>query len=235
MTDTIDADAVEINKLFRKACDSLGFNPFEAKPAEKAPKKKVSVTHTRHSSGRMSGSRNTDRVCDYREGTNGWLAEQPSSGDVCYYCRERFAPGQIRFRIMNCVPVGWGAALLCMDCFKAETDDSCLGYGATRHTMRCDGCGEQINTIRNPRHRNWYYCSNRCYQRAYRKRRHCRTSVVDWKRENRLPRCQCCRQEFAKRSDALFCSNACRQQMYRKRVAENPHRDRPNWRPGDVD
>jgi hypothetical protein len=96
-----------------------------------------SVTRPRHSSGKMSGSRNPNTQRDaYPEGTNGWHCAQPQSADVCYYCRLRFSPGQMRYRIMQALPSGWGPALLCMDCFKAETDESCLGYGATRHTIR---------------------------------------------------------------------------------------------------
>jgi hypothetical protein len=241
-----DKDAEEMRGLFQAGGGLAGLAMAEKVMREinkAVPKPKVTVTHIRHSSGRMSGSRNADLVRDrHREGTNGWHADQPASADVCYYCRERFVSGQLRCRIMNIVPSGWGPALLCMPCFNEETDDSCTGYGATRHETQCRGCGERINTIENPRRLNWYYCSNRCYQRDYRKRRHGQSSVVDWK--GRLRRCQCCKESIdGKRRDTLFCSDACRQKMYRKRVAErgdinpgiHPHSDRPNWRPGDGD
>ena len=190
------------------------------RPEDDAPPKRPAVTYLRHFSGRMSGSRNEDRPLDkYPEGTNGWLCDQPQSGDVCYYCRQRFSPDQLRYRIMQIVPGGWGPALLCMECFKSETDDSCLGYGADRHVIQCAGCGEHINTIRDPRHQHWNVCSDRCYQREYRKRRRGRLSVVEWK-GGHYPRCQCCKKPIGpKRRDAQFCCNACRQKTYRRRRA----------------
>jgi len=193
--------------------------------------RKDTVTRIRHFSGKMSGSRNVSRPLDaYPKGTYGWLSNQPSSGDVCYYCRERFEPGHLRWRIMHSVPMGWGPALLCMDCFKQEHDVSVLGsdrFGnpASRHTIQCAGCGEYISTILNPRHQHWNYCSNRCYQRSYRKRRRGRDSVVDWKLENRRPthRCIVCKNRLDtygkehKRKDTKFCSPKCRQWAYRRR------------------
>jgi hypothetical protein len=198
-------------------------NPVEDSKVEvevsDPPKKRPTVTHIRHFSGRMSGSRNADTPLDQSIPeviTYGWLAYQPQSAAVCYYCRERFAPDQMRYRIMHATASGWGPALLCMDCFKAETDESVLGYGAHRHVIQCAGCGESINTIRNPSHQNWLYCSNRCYQRDYHKRRRGRDSVVDWKNSRRYS-CIVCRrpltshlQEPPKRKDALYCSSKCR-------------------------
>lgn len=184
----------------------------------------AAVTHTRHFSGKMSGSRNAkaDRPDQCREGTYGWLWAQPSSGDVCYYCRSKFDAGQLRYRIMQGVPTGWGAALLCMECFKTENDVDVLGSDgqgkpATRHTIQCSGCGEYISTIRNPRHQHWNYCSNRCYQRSYRKRRRGQDSVIDWKGRRPNNTCSACKKpidtydEPHKRKDAQFCSNKCRQ------------------------
>jgi hypothetical protein len=187
------------------------------------------VTRIRHSSGKMSGSRNASRPRDaYPEWTCGRIWAQPQSADVCYYCRESFEPGQRRWRILNAVPAGWRPALLCMDCFKQEDDVSVLGsdgFGnaAPRHTVRCDGCGEYVSTILNPRHRNWNYCSNRCYQRSYRKRKRGRDSVVDWKGHRRRSQCVVCKKnldrygEKHKRKDAKFCSSKCRQWAYRRR------------------
>ena len=119
-----------------------------------------------------------------------------------------------------------GTGLLCMDCFKAETDESCLGYGATRHTIRCSGCNEYINTIRNPRYRRWRCCSNRCYQRDYRKRRRGLRSVVEWK--CRQPKCKACHKPFQpSRTDAVYCSSGCRQWTYRRRIWANQRRNSP--------
>ncbi len=94
------------------------------------------VTHLRHSSGKMSGSRNAAKqaaAAKYLEGTMGWLHGQPQSGDVCYYCRERFKPGQMRYRIMHDLPGSWGPALLCMDCFKPRRTKavSAMALGGT--------------------------------------------------------------------------------------------------------
>jgi hypothetical protein len=189
------------------------------------------VTRIRHSSGKMSGSRNAREADTYPEWTYGWLSAQPQSADVCYYCRERFEPGQLRWRIKHSIPAGWGPALLCMDCFKQENDVSVLGGDgsgkpAPRHTIRCEGCGEYISTILNPRYRSWNYCSNRCYQRSYRKRRRGSRggSVVQWKLECNRPhsRCVVCKNpidrygEEKKRKDAKFCSSKCRQWAYRR-------------------
>ena len=198
---TADKDAEEIGRLFGQASQTI----------------RGAVTYSRHFSGKMSGSRNANRPRDaYPKGTNGWLCDQPSSGDVCYYCRQRFAPDQMRFRIMQAVPGGWGAALLCVECFKSETDTSCLGCGP-RHVIQCAGCGEHINTIRN-RHRQWNYCSNRCYQRLYRKRRRGRGSVVDWNEKSRLSKCEVCKRQLKpSRKDARYCSSSCRQWAYRRR------------------
>ena len=130
---------------------------------------------------------------------------------------------------VNSAPHGWGPAVLCMGYFKAETDVSVLGLGpggqpASRHTMQCAGCSEYISTIRNPRHQQWNFCSNRCYQRTYRRRRRGRDSVVGWKLENRRSNnhCEACKKlidvygESNKRKDAKFCSNKCRQWHYRR-------------------
>jgi hypothetical protein len=120
-----------------------------------------------------------------------------------------------------------------MDCFKTESDVSCLGSDhlgnpATRHTIQCGGCGEYISTIRNPRHQHWNYCSNRCYQRSYRKRRRGQDSVVAWKGGRPNKCCVVCKKpldtygEQHKRKDAKFCSNKCRQWQYRRRHQPAP-------------
>jgi hypothetical protein len=115
-----------------------------------------------------------------------------------------------------------------MDCFKQEEDVSVLGSDpsgkpAPRHTIQCQGCGEYISTILNPRYLNWNYCSNRCYQRAYRKRRRGRDSVVDGKGHRPHSQCVVCKKILDrygaehKRKDAKFCSPKCRQWAYRRR------------------
>lgn len=164
----------------------------------------------------------------------GWHSDQPASGDVCYYCRRRFSPGQMRYRIMHSTSGGtvWGPALLCMECFKEETDASCLsedrdGNPAPRRTIQCAGCGEYINTILNPRDQQWLFCSNRCYQRDYRKRRRGKDSVVDWKGGRSRPVCAECKKlidsygKQRKRKDAVYCSPKCRQRAYRRRQGED--------------
>ncbi len=226
-----DPDEVEIGNLFRRATGTSENHQCNPGIGARVPddQKQRTVTPTRHFSGKMSGSRNADGPSKYAEGTYGWLFDQPQSGDVCYYCRQKFEPGQLRYRIMNSVMSannGWGPALLCMDCFKQENSADILGLGlngkpASRHTMQCSGCNEYINTICNPRHRQWNFCSNRCYQRTYRKRRRGRDSVVDWKR-GPYNKCMVCKEQInpygkdRKRKDAKFCSNKCRQWHYRR-------------------
>ena len=245
MTDAADPEAIDIGSLFRHGretilgratvinqgtvTDTRNFSEeiSHSRNADCKSGDGSTVTPIRHFSGKMSGSRNANGPSKCAEGTNGWFADQPQSGDVCYYCRARFEPGQMRYRIMNAIPLGWGPAVLCMDCFKVETDVSILGLGpngqpASRHTMQCTGCAEQINTIRNPRHRQWNFCSNRCYQRMYRKRRRGRDSIVDWKARRTNYHCEACKKpldtygEPNKRKDAKFCSNKCRQWHYRR-------------------
>jgi predicted nucleic acid-binding Zn ribbon protein len=70
-----------------------------------------SVTPSRHFSGKMSGSRNGTRTRD-----GDWDCWRSVDASCCYWCRDRFAPGQMRYPILhewNCQPVS-----LCLDCFK---------------------------------------------------------------------------------------------------------------------
>ena len=98
------------------------------------------------------------------------------------------------------------------------------GKLAPRRDVRCYGCGETIHTIVNARNGYWNYCSNRCYQRSYRKRRRGQDSVVDWKGRRPNNTCATCKKlidsygEPRKRKDARYCSDACRQKEYRKRL-----------------
>jgi hypothetical protein len=69
------------------------------------------VTPIRHFSGKMSGSRNGSRTRD-----GNWDHERSVDASCCYWCRDRFAPGQMRYPILHewkCEPVS-----LCLDCFK---------------------------------------------------------------------------------------------------------------------
>jgi hypothetical protein len=68
-------------------------------------------------------------------------------------------------------------------------------------------------------------CSNRCYQRNYRKRRRGRDSVVEWKSRRPNYACAVCKKrldrygEQHKRKDTVYCSPKCRQWAYRRRKA----------------
>jgi endogenous inhibitor of DNA gyrase (YacG/DUF329 family) len=73
--------------------------------------RRESVTPLRHFSGKMSGSRNGTKTRD-----GDWDWERSVDASCCYWCRERFAPGQMRYPILHdCKrePVS-----LCLDCFK---------------------------------------------------------------------------------------------------------------------
>jgi hypothetical protein len=146
-----------------------------------------------------------------------------STPDACHWCRERFKPGQMRYPVLTGVAgLGWAIASLCMDCFKAGHDcPSTLRDSITRLdriNAKCAGCGEPIQTVVGARKGHWNVCSNRCYQREYRKRRRGVQSVVSWKAQNRRPRCEACKRLIEKsRCDARFCSDRCRQWHYRLR------------------
>jgi hypothetical protein len=168
------------------------------------------VTDTRYFSRKISQSRNAD-------------SPHRSTPDACHWCREPFKRGQTRCPIYDsvCHGTGWGLASLCMDCFKVAYDEASKDSGAKlpRCNRQCEGCGQPIQTVVNTRAGHWECCSNRCYQRAYRKRRRGVKSVVQWKLENRKPKCEACKCpiERSKRADARFCSNGCRQWQYRRR------------------
>src|SRR5262245_33446795 len=75
-----------------------------------------------------------------------------------------------------------------------------------RQAMECPGCGEPIFVSPDLR---WSlkFCSLRCYQRVYRKRRRESGSTVAWK-PGPLRKCACCKKPLKiKRQDAKFCSN----------------------------
>jgi predicted nucleic acid-binding Zn ribbon protein len=206
-----------------------------------------SVTPIQNFSGKMSGSRNEKRAHDGR-----WDYERSVDASCCYWCRERFAAGQMRYPILHdwkCQPVS-----LCLDCFKhpdaesydpaamaanAEKDhDDFAAYLAktNNHPMlalapkrpkprriaprqedTCPGCGEPIFVSPELR-RSLKFCSMRCYQRTYRKRRRETGSTIEWKNYEPPRKCAACKKVLkGKRGDTKFCSNRCRQWQYRRR------------------
>jgi hypothetical protein len=151
-----------------------------------------------------------------------------STPDACQWCGERFRPGQMRYPVFTTIyKYDWNIASVCMKCFKDGHDyPGTLRDSITRLdrvNTHCAGCGEPIQTVTNARKGRWNVCSNRCYQREYRKRRRGVQSVVDWKAENREPHCEACKRRFKRsRCDARFCSNRCRQCHYRRRKQVRP-------------
>jgi hypothetical protein len=209
-----DMEAVEIGRLFRMA-----------KEAGELASDAI-VTDSRKSSGELSGSRNADPIPDPNK---------------CFNCLAPFAVGQFRFPAHADVRLKPGFAFtnvvssLCVDCFKSLYTDSfqceslgCLPNGepAPRYDRKCGGCCEPIHTLKNARDLCWSFCSNRCYQRDYRKRRRGRDSVVDWKGGRPHMNCVVCKNSLDtygkpnKRKDAQFCSSKCRQMAYRRRKAQ---------------
>jgi hypothetical protein len=111
-------------------------------------------------------------------------SEPRPSPNHCCCCEKPFADGQTRFPIIFDEEKNWHKhsvdadggfytriASVCMDCFKLAYDDHNwwqLGQArggnsaAPRHNTKCEGCGEPIQTIINPRRSYWRYCSNRC-------------------------------------------------------------------------
>jgi hypothetical protein len=206
--------------------------------------KRGSVTHLRHFSGKMSGSRNGTKT---RDGNGDHKRSVDAS--CCYWCRDRFAPGRMRYPILHgwkCEPVS-----LCLDCFKhgdsesydpaalqasaqAEADERHASFNQyfqsrgfakppkrhppvePRKETTCPGCGEPIFISPNLRSYQLHFCSMRCYQRDYRKRRRHSESAIDWKWAGER-HCAACKKSFRKRRDAKFCSSRCRQWHYRRR------------------
>lgn len=207
------------------------------------------VTSLRHFSGKMSGSRNGTRTRD-----GDWDYERSVEASCCYWCRDRFAPGRMRYPILHewkCQPVS-----LCLDCFKhpdAESYDPAAMQAsaateveafsaslrqhwqsrglappappkrrtppAPRKETTCPGCGEPIFVSPNLRSYQLQFCSMRCYQREYRRRRRNTGSAIDWKLvASERHRCAACKKLVqGRRRDAKFCSDRCRQWHYRRR------------------
>jgi hypothetical protein len=90
------------------------------------------VTALRNISGKLSGSRNTERD----------LSE--FDPDACFYCRKRFDRGQMRYPIRN---FNWPEpdfGSVCMPCFKKADFD--VTSRQQRYERECQGCGEPILT-----------------------------------------------------------------------------------------
>jgi len=181
------------------------------------------VTATRKFPLKFSSSRNAGAIRTIAPDSCDWTDVTP---DACHWCREPFRPGRMRYPILGGVSHsgGWGIASVCMDCFKAGHDDESIVRDSitrlNRPEQKCAGCGEPILTVTAARAGCWYVCSNRCYQRAYRKRRRVCESVIDWKARIHSPRCEACSRPLgASRRDAKFCSSRCRQWHYRRRHA----------------
>ena len=211
---TPDPDAVEIGKLFHKAKEAIGATiTIEG-----------TVTDSRHFSQEISTSRNVN--------------DKPPSPDKCCWCLKSFGGGQMRYPIIfdeffnvKSDKFHTVIASLFMHCFKAAYEEENWyplgtdrnGNAASRCNTQCSGCGEPIQTISNSRYLFWRYCSTRCYQRDYRKRRRGQNSVVDWKGGRPNLFCAVCKTQLDhygkqhKRKDAVYCSARCRQWAYRRR------------------
>jgi hypothetical protein len=175
------------------------------------------VTANRYFSQKLSSSRNADWFWGLSR--NERVAIDPNAfkadATVCHHCRNRFAAGQMRYPIMTDVD-GWGWALasVCMNCFKVADKEEC--GTRSRHQCNCRGCGEPMLTRTYGPHYCHQVCSNRCYQRAYRKRRRGVASVLQWKMQDAVcTACKCGMKPM--RRDGRFCSNRCRQWHYRRR------------------
>ncbi|MPZ57978.1 MAG: hypothetical protein GEU91_16080 [Rhizobiales bacterium] len=150
--------------------------------------------------------------------------------DCCHWCGDRFEPPTLkRFVILEDTNHGWGLVSMCFECFKHGDFSEDSGLNLDREQRDCAGCGEPISIpVPGPgkhfrgtaRWFNWAVCSNRCYQRAYRKRRRENggKSTLDWK-WGRPKNCEACKKPLPKgrRGDVKFCSNRCRQWTYRRR------------------
>jgi hypothetical protein len=178
------------------------------------------VTDRRKFSSKMSASRNADWFWGLTYNERIAIDADAFKADptVCHHCRNRFAVGQMRYPIMTMIDglSGWALASVCMSCFKVADEDETGTQ--QRHQSKCRGCDAPILTPSLGPHHRFEVCGNRCYQRAYRKRRRGLASVVDWKMQR--PVCEACKQAIKpSRRDARFCSNKCRQWHYRRRRA----------------
>jgi hypothetical protein len=124
---------------------------------------------------------------------------------ACQWCRQPFRQDQTLFPVLTGVNfnTGWELVSVCGLCFKLASDSEATNL--PRFNRECLGCGSAMRTPVYYRFR-WQVCSNRCYQRALRKRNHPHK------------RCEACRELFRPvRRDARYCSFRCRQWQYRQR------------------
>jgi hypothetical protein len=181
------------------------------------------VTATRYFSEEISTSRNADWFWGLSH--NGILQVDPdaftANARVCHFCRNPFAADQMRYPIMTDVEEkGRALASVCMICFKVADEAE---TGPQERCQRdCRGCGAPMLTpLYGPYEKE--VCSNRCYQREYRKRRRGQNSVVAWKARRPNNDCAVCKKSLDqwgqqhKRKDSVYCSPKCRQWAYRRR------------------
>jgi hypothetical protein len=183
------------------------------------------VTATRYFSEEISASRNATWF--HGLSRNQILAADPNAfkpnANVCHFCRNAFLEGETRYPIMTDVDeakMGGDLASVCMICFtvadEAETGPQ------KRFQRNCRGCGAPMLTLLHGSYAK-EICSNRCYQRHYRKRRRGRNSVVAWKASRPNNDCAVCKKPLDqwgkqhKRIDSVYCSPKCRQWAYRRR------------------
>ena len=115
-------------------------------------------------------------------------------------------------------PMRWKAPI-CGGCAGPRAHDR-LRF---RHPEPCDGCGRDVTSPHERRHRRWVVCSQRC---AWTARNRLRAEAAA---AARAKRCAVCGREFeAGRRDALTCSPACRQKAYRRRQAGLGSCERPS-------
>jgi hypothetical protein len=242
-----DKDAASIGELYRKANGHpdmlgeglrvLGHMMRDASSKEK----REGVTPLRKISGKLSGSRNAtpdshadpsrDATCCH------WCRVPFQSGEMRYPILDSAFD---QSKSWSCPAV---TVSICMPCFKdmnAEYHDPaamqqkqrraeeemCQGCKLPppkwrggilpRRETQCPGCGEPIFVSPNLRPR-LMFCSTRCYQRDYRKRRREKGgSVVDWK--GRYIKCETCEKHYKPtRKDSKYCCAACKQWAYRMR------------------
>ena len=113
----------------------------------------------------------------------------------------------MRYPILDATVRGWAIASVCMRCFKHPDCNAENTTKLNRKRLECVGCGEPIFTPTNTKKGAWDCCSNRCYQRAYRKRRRQYGSTIAWKwAEGGRHECECCKKSIGgkRRTLVLF-------------------------------
>lgn len=91
---------------------------------------------------------------------------------------------------------------------SSRIEDSYRMYSHLGHEGTCAFCGDPFKSS-SPKAK---YCSQRCQNDAYMKRRKERKALEKQKV------CAMCEKQFtAKKKDAMYCSDACKQKAYRER------------------